>query len=201
MGTKEFAGQMKAEIESLKSQGVAAVLVENLINYLSLVEQSPEPNPSPAELERYKAELAQHAENVKLIHASQMEMFRSVIMLGQNAIRSMTMINGGASVALLAFLGHLASIRSEAIPTYANCLAPFVVGTLLAGLVSGGTYLSQWLYAGESKCKETAGFIANLVVILLGIASFAAFGVGALWTYDAFVSTPPFAGTAVVLPN
>ncbi|QAZ47544.1 hypothetical protein [Mesorhizobium sp. Pch-S] len=194
MGIREFAGRLKSEIETLQANGLEAVTTENLINYLARVEQSPEPNPSPAELERYKAELTQHVENIKLAHATDLEMFRSVITLGQNAIRSMTTINGGASVALLAFLGHLASIRSSSIPTFAGCLAPFVFGTLLAGLVSGGTYLSQWLYGYDTPATKMAGLVANVVVILLGLASFAAFGVGAWWTYDAFVHTPPLPG-------
>lgn len=198
MGTREFAGQMKAEIEQIKSQGVAAVFVDNLINYLTSVEQSPDPNPSAADLEHYKAQLQQHTEAMKQAHTAQLEMFKSIIAAGQNAIRSMITINGGASIAMLAFIGHLARIGSTAIPTYAGCLAPFVIGTLLAGTVSGGTYLSQWLYGGESPASVRAGFYINLVVIALGIGSFTAFGLGGWWTYEAFLSLPPIANPAFV---
>ena len=193
MGTREFAGQLRAEIERLKSTGITDIPADNLIAYLSSIERSDDQNPPPAELERYKAQLVHEVERVKLIHTSQLEMFRSVITVGQNAIRTMTAINGGASVALLAFLGHLASIRSEEIPAFATCLVPFVAGTLLAGLVSGGTYLSQWLYSAETPATDKAGDVANCIVIGLGIASFVAFGIGAWWTYDAFMTTPPLA--------
>lgn len=179
MGIREFAGQMKSEIEALRAKGMESIPAKVLINYLSQIEQSPESDPSPVQLESYKAALT-HS------HTARTEMFRSVITSGQNAIRSMVVINGGASVALLAFLGHLATINSSSIATFADCLVAFVAGTLLAGLVSGGTYLSQWLLASERPAGEKAGFWVNILVIALGIASYVAFGLGAYWTYDAF---------------
>lgn len=33
MNAKQFAAQMKAEIEAIKQQGTAAIFVDNLINY------------------------------------------------------------------------------------------------------------------------------------------------------------------------
>ena len=191
MGTREFAGQMKAEIEDLKRQGLAAVYVENLINYLSAVEASPEPNPSIADLERYKAELEQHIESMKHANAASLESFKAVIAAGQNATRTMILINGGASVAMLAFLGHLARIGSNSIPAYANCLLPFALGTLIGGLVSGGTYLAQFLFGGKGERARSAGHVVNYAVIALGMASFVAFGLGAWWTYETFVQLPP----------
>lgn len=195
MNAKEFAAQLRGEIEIIKNQGVAAIYVDNLITYLSNVEDVPSAEPSQAEIERYKADLTAHIEATKHNYNGQLEMFKSVIMAGQNAIRTIVGINGGASVAMLAFLGHMAAIRSPFIPVYAACLLPFAAGTLLGGLISGGTYLSQWLYAGGSKKVETAGFVVNILVILFGIGSFACFGLGAWWTYEAFLDTPP-QGTA-----
>lgn len=190
MGTREFAAQMKSEIAGLKQQGVAAVYVDNLINYLEAVESSPEQNPGPAELERYKAELEQHIEGMKHTYAANLESFRAVITAGQNAIRSMILINGGASVAILAFLGHLASTNTGAIPAFAGCLVPFAAGTLLGGLVSGGTYLAQWLYSAQRPQFHRAGHVVNWAVIVFGFLAFVSFGSGVWWTYNAFTSMP-----------
>jgi len=193
IGTREFAAQLRAEIEELKGQGVAAVFVDNLINYLTSVEQSPEQNPGPAELERYKAELNHDVETMKHRNAANLENFKAVIAAGQNAIRSMILINGGASVAMLAFIGHLARIGSASVPTFANCLLPFVGGTLLGGLVSGGTYLAQFFFGGSTERSHQIGGYINTAVIVLGLLSFVAFGIGAWWTYEAFLTLPQVA--------
>ncbi|MHC2298165.1 hypothetical protein [Rhizobium mongolense] len=185
MDAKQFAAQMKTEIEAIKQQGTAAIFVDNLITYLSNVQDAPSAEPSMAELERYKADLSSHLEAAKHNYNGEIEMFKSVIMAGQNAIRTIVGINGGASVAMLAFIGHLAVNKSPFVATYASCLLPFAIGTLLGGLVSGGTYLTQWLYAGGPKAKK-AGFVANVVAILAGIGAFSSFGIGAWWTYEAF---------------
>ena len=191
MNAKEFAAELRGEIEALKNQGNTVISIESLITFLSKVEDAPSPEPSAAQLERYKAELITHIEATKHNNNANLEMFKSVILAGQNAIRTIVGINGGASVAMLAFLGHLAAIRSPLIPVYAACLLPFATGTLLGGLISGSTYLSQWLYAGGSKKAETAGFVVNILVILFGIGAFASFGLGVCWTYEAFLNTPP----------
>ncbi len=180
----------------MKQQGVAAVFVDNLINYLQAVEQSPEPNPSPADMERYKAELEQHIEGMKHANAASLENFRAVIAAGQAATKSIILINGGASVAMLAFIGHLARIGSTSVPAYANCLLPFVAGTLLGGIVSGGTYLAQFFFGGRKPWHQRAGGIVNTTVIVLGICSFVAFGVGAWQTYSAFITIPPIGDPA-----
>lgn len=130
MDAKSFATQMKGEIQDLKDQGVAAVFIDNLIAYLDRVENVPSAEPTPLEVEQYKAVLAQNLQAMLQNHNSDLEMFKSVITAAQNATRAMTAINGGAAVAMLAFLGHLAAIRSPVIPAYAGCMVPFVIGTI-----------------------------------------------------------------------
>lgn len=196
MSVREFANQLRLAVEEIKQRGVPAIQVDNLIAYLTSVEQSSDPNPSPAELERYKAELDQYTEATRHANAQRIEMFKSVIMAGQNTIRSMTVINGGAAVAMLAFLGHLAEISSSSIPAFANSLLPFVLGTLFAGLVSGSTYLSQWFYGGQTKGRERIGFGFNILAIVLGLLSFGAFLCGSVRAYDTFRTMPPLAHSA-----
>src|SRR5205823_6150772 len=145
MSPKQFAAQMKATIEDIKSKGTAAIYCDNLIAYLNEVQNSPEPEPSPLDIERYKADLQNWIEANKYQHEGRLEMFRSVITSGQNAIRSSFLLNGGAAVALLAFIGHLAQFKAERVPEFAACLLPFAYGVLAIAVTSGFTYLSQWL--------------------------------------------------------
>lgn len=188
MSVKQFAAQMKAIIEDLKAKGTAAIYCDNLIAYLNEVQNSVEPEPSPVEIERYRADLQNWVETNKHQHAQRLEMFRSVITAGQGAIKSSFLLNGGAAVAVLAFIGHLAQFNAPKVPVFAACLLPFAYGVLAIAVTSGFSYLSQWLYASPGEKARKAGFVFNMICIALGIASYALFTWGLISTYCAFVA-------------
>lgn len=130
----------------------------------------------------HELRLAQYAAEAE----SNLENFRSVILAGQGALKSLMLINGGASVALLAFIGNLLSKDEHY--TLANSIAIslifFVVGVLCGGAAAAFTYLSQLLYVeGNNK----VGRIAHLISVATGLGALILFGLGAFTTYDAFV--------------
>jgi hypothetical protein len=141
---------LRGIVDDLKTKGVESIPSDNLIRYLDErlrdLSTSAAP-PSEATIERYKAELLKWVEEHKNIHAQGIEMFRSVIQAGQSALRTAFLMNGGASVALLAFIGHLSSVAPQKVRLLAPSLVVFVSGVLVAALASGVTYLSQWFYA------------------------------------------------------
>lgn len=188
MSVKQFATQMKAIIEDIKSKGTAAIYCDNLIAYLNEVQNSSEPEPSPIEIERYKADLQNWVETNKHQHEQRLEMFRSVIMSGQGSIKSSFLLNGGGAVALLAFIGHLAQFNATKVPIFATGLLPFAFGVLATAVTSGFTYFSQWLYASQHAKARKAGFVFNIVCIVLGISSYALFTWGLITTYHSFVA-------------
>ena len=176
---------MKATIEDIRSKGTASIFCDNIIAYLDEVLNSPEPEPTPHDFERYRAVLQDWVEARKHQHESEREMFRSVITAGQGAIKSSFLLNGGASVALLAFIGHLAQIDTGRVPEFAPSLLLFALGVLAIAVTSGLTYFSQWLYGGSFK---KTGFAFNIVCIVLGLVSYGLFTWGLLATYSAFVA-------------
>jgi hypothetical protein len=186
VSTKIFAKQMRETIEDVKANGTAAIYCDNIINYLKEVEASPTPDLSQVEIEKFKSDLQQRVEAKKQDHESNLEMFRTVISSGQNAIRSSFLLNGGAAVALLAFLGHLASDAPSKVSSFAPCLLPFGYGVLCIAIVSGLTYLSQWLYASECRLAKKAGFISNILCIAGGLCSYGFFTWGLLSTHELF---------------
>ena len=188
MSVKQFAAQMKATIEDIKSKGTAAIYCDNIIAYLNEVQNSPEPEPTLLEIERYKADLQNLIEANKHQHEGNLEMFRSVITAGQGAIKSSFLLNGGAAVALLAFIAHLSQFNADKVPELAACLLPFAFGVLAIAVTSGFTYLSQWLYASPRTGAKKAGFVFNILCILLGLASYGLFTWGLFATYRAFVA-------------
>ncbi len=188
MSVKQFAAQFKALIEDIKSKGTAAIYCDNLIAYFNEVQNSPESEPSPVEIEQFKADLQNWVEANKHQHEQQLEMFRSVITSGQGAIKSSFLLNGGAAVALLAFIGHLAQFNAAKVATFAPCLLPFSLGVLVVAVTSGFTYLSQWLYASTHAGAHKVGFIFNILCILLGLGSYALFACGLFSTYCQFLA-------------
>lgn len=188
MSVKQFAAQFKTLIEDLKSKGTAAIYCDNLIAYLNEVQNSPDPEPSPVEIERFKADLQNWVEANKHQQDQQLEMFRSVISSGQGAIKSSFLLNGGAAVALLAFISHLAQFNSAKVAIFASSLLPFSLGVLAIATTSGFTYLSQWLYASPGQRARKAGFIFNILCILLGLSSYVLFAWGLFSTYRLFLA-------------
>lgn len=188
MNAKQFAAQMKAMIENIKSKGTAAIYCDNIIAYLDEVQNSPEAEPTHLDIERYKADLQNWIEANKYQHEGNLEMFRSVITSGQGAIKSSFLLNGGAAVALLAFIAHLAQFKADKVPEFAACLLPFAFGVLAIVVTSGCTYLSQWLYASPRGRAKNTGSALNVLCILLGIASYVLFTWGLLATYRVFVA-------------
>src|SRR6185437_9417296 len=151
MSAKRFAAEMKAAIAGIKANGAATIPCDNLIAYLDQVLNSSEQDPPQVEMEQFKANLQNWIEANKQVHAGQMEMFRSVITSGQGAIKSSFLLNGGAAVAILAFIGHLAQFDAAKVPVFASCLVLFAYGVFAVAVTSGSTYLSQWFYASTHQ--------------------------------------------------
>jgi hypothetical protein len=188
MSVKKFAAQLADTVEGIKADGHEAIKCDNLIAYLKEVQESGLDDPSAREIETYKAHLQHWVEQHKHRQGSELELFRSVISAGQGAIKSMFLLNGGASVAMLAFIGHLAEKQPSKVPGLAACLLPFVLGVLCVSSVSAFTYLSQWLYAGRNKWAKGFGFGTNVLCIVLGIGAHVLFAWGLYVTYRALVA-------------
>ncbi len=183
MSVKRFANQFRALIEDIKSKGTAAINCDNLIAYLNEVENSPEPEPAPYDLEKYRADLQNLVEANKYYHEARLEGFRSVITAGQGAIKSSFLLNGGAALALLAFIGHLAEVSPGKVSIFAYCILPFTYGVLAIAVTSGFTYLSQWFYESPDARAHKIGLTFNVICIVLALASYVFFSWGLLRTY------------------
>lgn len=187
MNAKEFATEMKAVIVDLKSKGNESIKSDNLIAYLTEVENSHEAEPSPMEMAHYQATLQHSSDLNNFAHEERIEMFKSVITAGQNAIKTSFLLNGGAAIAMLAFIGHLAQFNPEKVSEFGCALYPFTIGVFLISVTSGFTYLSQWFYSGNTKSSKKAGSISNFLCIVMSIASLLCFAWGMLDVKDLFL--------------
>ena len=186
MSVKQFAENMKSSVEKAKSDGITSIPCENIIAYLNEVLKSTDSPPANTGLPQ-EAYIQKWIEEVKHWHQSNLEMFRSVITAGQGAIKSIFLLNGGATVALLAFISHLIKVDGK-VAEFSYCLLLFSLGALMAALISGCTYLSQWFFATPKVGHQTTGYVLNIVCIVLGVGSYGLFFWGLLVAYFAFNS-------------
>lgn len=165
-----------------------------------------EPNPPPDRaFQAYQV-------NAPLQHASDLELWKSAIESGQTALKSLILINGGAAVALLAFLGNMLTKppptgTGQQFPTLgpwtfgpqnrlevARAMASFVLGVFLGAAVSATRYLNAWALSvarsRESRGRQSRGWVKfgdwmNYIAIALGLASLGAFFLGGWKSFNA----------------
>lgn len=119
-----------------------------------------------------------------------LENFRQIISLSQNALRSAMLINGGAAVALLAFAGNL--LQNGGDPTPFTCaLAMFGGGVAISAIAASTTYAAQYFYGAVDKLKF--GKIFHFITVLLFMLAIGMFVWGIKMGYDGFSENQPAA--------
>ena len=102
------------------------------------------------------------------------------------AIKSALLINGGASVAILAFLGSFLS-KGEQKTAVLNALSGpllfFGLGVLSGAFGAGLGYLCQRFHLGG---RDKAGFRLNVAAIIMVFLSYPSFLFGLYKTYSIF---------------
>lgn len=193
MKSSEVVQIFKSAVESTKESGIEKVSIEDLEAYSirleGAVNESPEGiNAGEANMEKCRADLKAWITARQHQYEHNLEMLRSVITIGQSALKSALLINGGAAVALLAFLGRL--FTSESMPISIGCLSlallQFVWGVLAAAIAAGATYFSQAGYAGEfGPWSQRIGFGGHMVAVMGVFAAYVFFAVGAWQAHSA----------------
>ncbi|MFM0506701.1 hypothetical protein [Paraburkholderia sp. RL17-373-BIF-A] len=197
MKESEALQQFKTAIEDVEKTGQNSIPTVNLKNYLDLLlrdaaQREAGLNTSTEEqrahgLEVWKTQVGMFA-----------EMLKATTEAGQTALKSAILINGGAAVAMLAFVGN-AVTKSDLRPGspilshIGGALLIFMVGTGLAGTSTAFRYISQWCYAEAvnkpvPSRERTCGHAFSIVAVLLGIGSFTAFFAGGWLAFKAILT-------------
>lgn len=189
MKSQEVLDLLDRNLDDATAKGAHAVDVgalKQLVGGLRKVVDASTAQIAAEEQKRMQMSFENWLETNKQRHEWKLEGFRSVIQAGQSALKSCILINGGAAVALLAFLGHLVEQKEPAVPvqSLAYAMAVFVGGVFAGGLASGFTYLSQWFFADD---WDRTGFTLNIASILIGLASLGCFCWGGLLAYWAII--------------
>jgi hypothetical protein len=196
MKANEVVQIYTAAIQDAVEHGADSVPVAELQRVhgeiVRMVSESPEDVAvGEAALEGYKSKLAASIEHYRSVNEFNLELLRSTIATGQSALKSAMLINGGAAVAVLAFLGNA---WSKSIPKYvlaeaAYGLSLFVWGVLAAATAAGCTYVSQAGFGDEfGKHSALIGAYGRALAMLLVIASYVLFACAAWQTYSSLSS-------------
>jgi hypothetical protein len=193
---KDVISETREAVLRTQAAGVKAIDPERLLDLLDLMEDEVDETltnltdtVTQANLEKYKAELATWTAQTQHVSNWELESFKQVISLGQSAIKSITLINGGAAIALLAFIGHLTSstVTNLQILPFAESLRFFVNGVFFSALASGTTYLSQNFYDYDGKWNRRFGITLHILTVAIVALAFLAFFKGADIAYHGFI--------------
>jgi hypothetical protein len=187
MNSKQFAQLLLTEVQNLERQGTSNILCSNLVVYLkSHIDHQPTSSPE-IEIEKEKAFLQNWIESNKHKFESEREMFRSVISSGQNALKTGFLLNGGASLAMLAYIGQHGENYTKELSL---SLLYFVWGTICISLSSAMVYLCQRVFSDPDLSQKKWASYLDIVTICVGFISFVFFILGMYVAYEIFSNFP-----------
>ena len=132
------------------------------------------------DMEQWKAENAGRLAQYDAEQSLGRELFKAVILSGQSALKSAILINGGAAVALLAFIGsrfEFLEDKTQKILILVSMIM-LIIGVLVAAIASGLTYLAQRHYYYDEN--NTIRDRINSGIIILVVFSYIFFTLGCL---------------------
>ncbi len=180
MDATDIIARIKTDVEATRSSGHSWVSIDGLERYLdSLAQHATTPIETQA-LDQQRL-LAGYDVRAKW----DLEMFKSVIDAGKEALNAAILINGGAVIALL---GFLSSAATKGVPKalglgLTDPLLYFGSGVLLSAIAFAGRYLTQYCYQSDHN-KTGIGFHA--ATVLMATSTYVAFGCGVFKTYVTF---------------
>lgn len=195
MKSTEVIEALRGAIASTKDTGVKQVSIADLEAFSARLAETvartpPDVAAGEAAMEDYRADLSAWVSSRQQHHEHNLEMLRATITTGQSALKSALLINGGAAVALLAFIGSVWSSPNteKALPEISAALLLYVFGVLSAAVAAGATYFSQAGFGHEfGKISRPVGHVGRWLAVLGVFASYVLFGYGSYGSYLAFV--------------
>ncbi|NOE18878.1 hypothetical protein GS634_12175 [Ruegeria atlantica] len=113
-------------------------------------------------------------------------MTKAAIGFGQGAIRALILINGGAAIAVMTFIGNFGTVQAGLISSFSLALLLFSMGVAAAALVAGCSYVTQFFYESSSGRLLKAGIAFHWLAVLSAIVSLVFFVWALLTAYHGF---------------
>ena len=114
------------------------------------------------------------------------ETYRSMISISMEAIKFLALINGGASVALLAFLGNIYA-SGRPVPDMRCAMVLYAFGLFACGLSFATAYFTQLSLLNEigkeTRQTHAVGLYSTVALFLLSLILFAVGSVTAAFNF------------------
>lgn len=185
MEAKEAINHVKAALASLpKEQEVVQLSALNA--YLDQLAQN-----APVALQERELKHLTDLETYRATVASRMELFKATISTAQTALKTALLVNGGAAIAMLAFMGNIFSkvdrsavIQMGLLHRLTPALICFTVGVALGASATATTYLAQSSFHYR---QDKVGLIYRRISIGLVVLAHCAFILGIWQASSAFL--------------
>ncbi|MBO6899585.1 MAG: hypothetical protein JJ868_19680 [Shimia sp.] len=115
-----------------------------------------------------------------------LEITKATISFSQAAIRSLVLINGGAAIAVMTFIGGYPSEQKAIVLALSGSLLYFSVGVALAAFVGGCAYVTQFLYDGSTGKVSRWGVFFHILAVICAMISLTLFVLGLLGAFWGF---------------
>lgn len=194
MEGREVIEELRSALIQLQESGRQEVAIPALLTFLRAVEQDALPAAETTKLQHesmlahYSAQREGDLAFYRAQQENEIEMFRSVLEAAKIALTTSILVNGGATVALLAFLSNLIGKPS---PAPMALQAPLVVslmcfagGVLVGAVATGSAYLTQCCYSNR---WNRWGTVFQVISVALVIGTYLAFLGGVVSTYHALM--------------
>lgn len=184
---EEVMGELIGDVARAKDAGVESVSIDQIRSWLNNAAEKM----SKGVVTDDSSILAEY----QIKHSWGQKMFDAVHSFGTAAIKSGQIINGGAAIALLAFIGNIwGKETSDFKQKIGIAMLSFVIGTLLSSSAYASAYFSQANYhmqeAHSGSCAEkfeAKGDFWRKFSVGLVVASFISFLLGGLLSYQAIL--------------
>lgn len=164
--------KIENDVLEAKNNGTEAINADKMLGYLSILKESAEVQLDVVKdaaryehernLEHYKANNQIKISNLDVLSRGGLNMANSIIEAGLSALKSVILINGGAAIALLAFLGNAwdKGIQANGVLALIASLSLFSKGVFAGAVGMGFRYFSQAFY-GYVNHKEIERMVSN----------------------------------------
>lgn len=184
---------LRQTLDGLKKEGQEFVSIEALINYLEKTKGEGQYN-QETQLAVFKAQHESNLEHYKAQQQVNLATYTAINDYAQIALKTVILINGGASISLLAFIGNIwtKGINKSAVESLTNSIAFFAFGVLIAAVATAFGYFTQFCYStsqySKNKKWQIAGYVIHILALVLVIGAYCFFALGIYYAYDAFVA-------------
>ena len=159
MDAKQAIEVLQTELKASKAKGVATVNVDSLNSYLEQLKAHAMQNAASPEAGLQDAE---H------LHQWGLEMVRSGLEAGTNALKTCFLVSGGSAAALLAFAGSAwSALKPEGLEALALTMALLGWAIFATGVATAITYLAQYFFAERLKWHERVGDVCQWSAVSL----------------------------------